>query len=73
MKHFAIFLSAISVLLLSGCQEKIEKGKKEAWNRTVDTVAGKYSLTLPTMKLILPHIMLVSPERIHTIKAEISE
>ena len=45
MKHFAIFLSAISVLLLSGCQEKIEKGKKEAWNRTVDTVAGKYSLT----------------------------
>ena len=39
MKHFAIFLSAISVLLLSGCQEKIEKGKKEAWNRTVDTVA----------------------------------
>lgn len=45
MKHFAIFLSAISVLLMSGCQEKIEQGKKEAWNRTVDTVAGKYSLT----------------------------
>lgn len=45
MKHYAIILSAISVLFLTGCQEKLEREQNEDWNRTVDKVAGKYSLT----------------------------